>query len=148
MSDFRQAMSVDDARNHLWREWNELLLDGGSAALEQLADWQERMSQGDADPPAIQYVGRCEVADCSYVAKTCDDLFAHLEIHISDTDDYKDYRCTVGGCGKPFKSKGELKQHARFHSPDKPHHCTIAGCGKSFKSKGGLKRHAKVHSTA
>ena len=60
----------------------------------------------------------------------------------------KDFYCDVAGCGKGFKQKGNLKNHLRTHTGERPHQCTEPGCSMSFRQKSQLKTHLLTHTGA
>lgn len=54
------------------------------------------------------------------------------------------FKCPISGCGKSFKQKQHLKNHALTHADDqRPYRCMNATCGKSFKSISHLKDHTQ-----
>lgn len=44
---------------------------------------------------------------------------------------------------KKFRQAGDLTNHVRTHTDQKPFKCTY--CGKSFTNSGGLRRHKRIH---
>jgi insecticidal toxin complex protein TccC len=46
-------------------------------------------------------------------------------------------------CGGSYSSKGNLKQHLRKHTGERPFTCEI--CQQSFKQSGGLTTHLRIH---
>jgi hypothetical protein len=49
----------------------------------------------------------------------------------------------VPGCGKAFRTKGEVRLHGTSHSDERPVECPQ--CYKAFKTKGEVRKHSKVH---
>ena len=50
---------------------------------------------------------------------------------------------TLQVCGKGFAQNGNLKDHMKMHTGEKPHECDL--CGKTFSRKILLKEHVKNH---
>jgi uncharacterized Zn-finger protein len=53
------------------------------------------------------------------------------------------YKCEESRCDKTFHQACHLERHALTHSGAKPFACTL--CGRPFRSKSNLKRHARIH---
>ncbi|KAG8007147.1 hypothetical protein GBF38_023306 [Nibea albiflora] len=51
------------------------------------------------------------------------------------------FKCDT--CGKDFKYKSSLYEHARIHAVEKPYSCTT--CGRAFKLYSSLYNHRKIH---
>lgn len=56
-------------------------------------------------------------------------------------DKRKIFSCTV--CGKQFRLKHNLLNHARTHTGEKPFVCKHKGCGKRFNHSGNLLKHMR-----
>ena len=83
---------------------------------------------------------KCE--ECKEAFVTQAELNDHMERKHSDE---RNYACNVKGCGKAFKTKGDLNAHKKSHSDKKPHQCPY--CKKSYKQLGWLQHHVlKKHS--
>ena len=57
------------------------------------------------------------------------------------------HTCSVPTCGKAFKFKCKLREHAKIHSDERPYQCNAPGCSRAFKIKGNLSRHEKTAHT-
>merc|ERR1712039_643849 len=66
-----------------------------------------------------------------------------LDQHIKRVLGIKDFECKE--CGKKFVTKGNLTQHYRTHSGEKPFKCKHpkCGCGRAFSQKQQVDRHIK-----
>jgi len=54
--------------------------------------------------------------------------------------------CSYGDCGYSCARPGDLKQHLRVHSQEKPFVCCYEGCGYASTQAANLKRHLRHHS--
>lgn len=54
---------------------------------------------------------------------------------------YKEYSCSY--CGKHFRHKGNMQQHVRTHTQERPFSCNV--CGMSFKKSSALLEHRRRH---
>lgn len=74
---------------------------------------------------------------------------SRLNQHILTHSDVKPFVCPVPGCGKAYKRREHLKNHATSHgtTPEerKPFVCEFEGCGASFSNAHHRNRHQKVH---
>ena len=59
------------------------------------------------------------------------------EVHNSE------FKCTVDGCSKVFKSRHSLRDHETVHTGVRAFVCDE--CGKDFRTKDGLSKHKKHH---
>ncbi|CAH1243590.1 ZBTB14 [Branchiostoma lanceolatum] len=62
-------------------------------------------------------------------------------VHLDSTRTLKILYCPT--CDKPFKGMGELRQHFRTHSKERPYECPV--CKARFIQQGHLSGHMKLH---
>jgi hypothetical protein len=55
----------------------------------------------------------------------------------------KNFQCPV--CGMAFSNNGQLKNHVRIHTGERPFICNQHGCGKTFTRNEELTRHRLIH---
>src|SRR5579872_2118863 len=60
----------------------------------------------------------------------------HHTMTIGSATAQKKYPCAF--CNKAFATKGNLAQHIRTHTCEKPFKCSIEGCGKAFNRNSHL----------
>ena len=58
----------------------------------------------------------------------------------------KKFVCTVGQCDSSFANNGQLKNHIRSHTGERPFACDHPNCNKRFTRNEELTRHKKIHS--
>ena len=58
----------------------------------------------------------------------------------------KKFVCTVGQCDSSFANNGQLKNHIRSHTGERPFACDHLNCNKRFTRNEELTRHKKIHS--
>ncbi len=90
------------------------------------------------DHPGESYQARNNCPICGRYNAT----YFMLKMHMTrmHTDMPKTFVCGVGGCGKAFRFKGELKIHGLTHSKERNFVCSQ--CGERFRSKGQVELHA------
>ena len=59
--------------------------------------------------------------------------------------DSKQFPCTVDGCNRSYKTKGNLKTHMKIHSGEFSFYCDYEGCEKGFVSAYSFKVHYRHH---
>ena len=59
--------------------------------------------------------------------------------------DSKQFLCTVDGCNRSYKTKGNLKTHMKIHSGEFSFYCDYEGCEKGFVSAYSFKVHYRHH---
>lgn len=59
--------------------------------------------------------------------------------------DSKQFQCTVDGCNRSYKTKGNLKTHMKIHSGEFSFYCDYEGCEKGFVSAYSFKVHYRHH---
>ena len=57
----------------------------------------------------------------------------------------KQFSCTFNGCGRTYKTKGNLKTHQKIHSGQFSFYCDYQGCEKGFVSAYSFKVHYRHH---
>jgi uncharacterized Zn-finger protein len=55
----------------------------------------------------------------------------------------KNFQCPV--CGMAFSNNGQLKNHVRIHTGERPFRCNLSNCGKTFTRNEELTRHKLIH---
>ena len=54
-----------------------------------------------------------------------------------------EFRC--GACKRLFRCQGELKNHERTHTGEKPHKCSYDSCAAAFAHRSNLLKHERGH---
>ncbi|KAJ1465577.1 hypothetical protein T484DRAFT_1757306 [Baffinella frigidus] len=97
--------------------------------------------------PAVQKC-KCPYDGCDESRRYPSELQDHVDFehekiyhNVCDHIDEKGAKC-----GKKCERRGNLEQHMRTHSDDRPHKCTV--CPMAFKSDGELTQHKRTHSDA
>ena len=62
-----------------------------------------------------------------------------------NADGAKTFSCTVDGCNRSYKTKGNLKTHQKIHSGEFSFYCDYEGCEKGFVSAYSFKVHYRHH---
>ncbi|XP_012562910.2 uncharacterized protein LOC100213175 [Hydra vulgaris] len=65
--------------------------------------------------------------------------------HSNLLDEEKQFSCTFNGCGRTYKTKGNLKTHQKIHSGKFSFYCDYEGCEKGFVSAYSFKVHYRHH---
>lgn len=68
---------------------------------------------------------------------------ANLQNHLKTHSNERPYQCSIPGCEKRFKLRGQVLQHELTHGTEKNYTCEI--CQLKVKSKYYLKEHMKIH---
>ncbi|XP_054167407.1 zinc finger protein 729-like [Oppia nitens] len=69
----------------------------------------------------------------------------NLRNHQRIHTDERPYECQWPQCGKRFRTKGEFRQHEICHENLKPYVCQWPGCEYRGNSSGNLSAHKKIH---